>query len=105
MRTGMPAMPFDTLKSPTAFLSNMLPALPADLDLHTYESWWETDGKAISTAVDRSGTPWLKMFDLSGQRIDQIQYPPDYWRMLKHGYRSGVVWRAFSDISLIPAYL
>jgi acyl-CoA dehydrogenase len=98
-------MTFNALASPVAFLRDMLPNLPIERDLQTYESWWETEGKAISAAVDRAGTPWLKMFDLSGQRIDEIQYPPDYWRMLKHGYKSGIVWRAFADVSLIPAYL
>jgi alkylation response protein AidB-like acyl-CoA dehydrogenase len=45
------------------------------------------------------------MFDHSGRRVDEILYPPEYWRMLKQGYRSGVLWRTFEDQSLIPAYL
>jgi acyl-CoA dehydrogenase len=35
----------------------------------------------------------------------KILYPPEYWRMLKHGYQAGVLWRAFEQNSLLPAYL
>jgi alkylation response protein AidB-like acyl-CoA dehydrogenase len=45
------------------------------------------------------------MFDRFGARVDEVLYPPEYWRMLKHGYRSGVLWRVFEQNSLIPSYL
>jgi alkylation response protein AidB-like acyl-CoA dehydrogenase len=45
------------------------------------------------------------MFDTAGKRVDEILYPPEYWRMLKRGYRSGVLWRAFRDQSLLPSFL
>jgi len=49
------------------------------------------------------------MFDQWGARVDEILYPPEYWRMLKHGYRAGVLWRVFDrnseQNSLMPAYL
>jgi acyl-CoA dehydrogenase len=45
------------------------------------------------------------MFDLSGARVDEILYPPEYWHMLRHGYRAGVLWRVFQQNSLFPAYL
>lgn len=63
------------------------------------------EGHAISDAVDRGGTPWLRMFDRLGARVDEILYPPDYWRMLKHGYQSGLIWRGFADKTLLPACL
>jgi len=50
------------------------------------------------------GTPWLRMFDQFGQRIDEILYPPEYWKMLKHGYQAGAIWRAFEEQSMLPAY-
>ncbi len=39
------------------------------------------------------------MFDRFGARVDEILYPPEYWRMLKRGYRAGVLWRVFERIT------
>jgi len=69
------------------------------------EAWWEQEGRAITDAVDRAQTPWVRMFDAEGKRVDEILYSPDYWRMLKRGYRAGVLWRAFKDQSLLPSFL
>ncbi|HHB89981.1 MAG TPA: acyl-CoA dehydrogenase [Anaerolineae bacterium] len=93
------------LHSPTAWLQSQLPAHPLFPTLTAYEQWWEEEGKAISAAVDAHGTPWLRMFDSQGRRIDLIDYPPDYDRMLKQGYRAGHVWRVFEENSLLPFYL
>ena len=49
--------------------------------------------------------PPLRMFDLFGKRVDEILYSPDYWRMLKHGYRTGVIWRVAEENALFPAAL
>jgi len=91
-------MKLDRVLSPVSFmrelLGNQLPLLNV---LRDYETWWEASGRAISTAVDRAGTPWVKMYDALGNRIDELMYPPDYRRMLMHGYTAGVVWRAFTD--------
>jgi acyl-CoA dehydrogenase len=94
----------DVLRSPVQFLQQA--GIRADQDwLREYEGWFEREGQGISDAVDRAGTPWLRMFDRWGVRVDEILYPPEYWRMLKHGYRAGVLWRVFEQNSLIPAYL
>ena len=98
-------MKLESLHSPSVFLGDVFPNFPHDDALREYESWWEREGKAISTATDRARAPWLRMFDTKGQRVDEILYAPEYWRMLKQGYRSGVLWRSFEDQSLIPAYL
>lgn len=98
-------MELATLKSPSAFLKFYLGDLPLDPTLREYEKWWEAEGKAISATVDRGGTPWLKMFDPMGRRIDEILYPTAYWKMLNKGYETGSVWRVFESESLIPAYL
>jgi acyl-CoA dehydrogenase len=98
-------MDTESLKSPSGFLKLMLGDLPDEPAFRDYETWWETEGKAISTSVDRAGTPWLRMFDVIGKRIDEILYPPAYWMMLKKGYQAGAVWRAFEGGSLVPAYL
>ncbi len=98
-------MDIESLRSPTAFLTRVLSGFPHKEALLEYESWWEREGKAISEATDRARTPWLRMFDEHGRRVDDILYPPEYRRMLNQGYRSGVLWRAFEDKSLIPAYL
>ena len=93
-------MEVDVLRSPVRFLQQMLGALPHERALREYESWWETEGKAISDATDRAGTPWLRMFDRGGRRVDEVLFAPEYWRALRQGYKAGVVWRAFEDQSL-----
>ena len=96
---------FDILRSPLRFLEEALAELPLQETLRAGEAWWLREGKAISDAVDRAGTPWLQMFDRNGTRIDQPLFPPEYGRMLKRGYREGMVWRAFEEESLISTYL
>ncbi len=72
------------LCSPVQFLQQV--GIFADQDwLRAYEAWFGREGQGISDAVDRAGTPWLRMFDRLGARVDEILYPPEYWRMLKHG--------------------
>ncbi len=94
-------MNLDLLLSPTAFWETYTGrALPDDL--RVYDQWMDQHGRAISAAVDRAGTPWIKQFDAFGSRIDEIQFPPEYWTMLKQGYQAGAVWRAAE--SLIGAY-
>ncbi len=98
-------MTFDLLPSPVTFLKSMLAGLPGEPALRDYEAWWESEGQAISDATDRAGTPWLRMFDRFGRRVDEVLYPPDYRRMLIKGYQMGAVWRAFEGNSLVPSYL
>ncbi len=98
-------MTLELISSPLAFLRGRLGTIPDEDALADYEAWWEDEGKAISYAVDRAGTPWLRMHDPYGARVDVIEYPPDYWRMLRQGYKAGVVWRAFEADSLVPSYL
>ncbi|MGC2448105.1 MAG: acyl-CoA dehydrogenase family protein, partial [Candidatus Sulfotelmatobacter sp.] len=94
----------DVLRSPVQFLQQT-GVCTGENWLREYEAWFEREGQDVSDAVDRAGTPWLRMFDRFGARVDEILYPPEYWRMLKHGYRAGVLWRVFEQNSLIPAYL
>lgn len=98
-------MNFDTPRLPVSFLKQMLHEIPCEKALREYETWWETAGKPISESVDRLGTPWLKMFDRFGQRLDEVLYPPDYWKMLRQGYQTGIIWRAFEEKSLRSPYL
>jgi acyl-CoA dehydrogenase len=97
-------MQFDFVRSPSAFLRESLGPTACDSALQEYEAWWEREGRAISDAVDRSGTPWVRMFDAAGRRVDEILYPPEYRAMLLQGYRAGVIWRAFKDDSLLPSF-
>jgi alkylation response protein AidB-like acyl-CoA dehydrogenase len=96
---------FQELDSPLRFLESTQSDFHAPRWLEEYESWWRRDGQAISNAVDCAGTPWLRMFDRSGNRVDDILYSPEYWRMLKQGYRSGLLWRIPDENSLFPAGL
>jgi alkylation response protein AidB-like acyl-CoA dehydrogenase len=97
-------MDFQSLKSPLAFLGELVPDSQL-ASLKDYESWWLTEGTAISEAVDRAGTPWLRMFDQFGKRTDEILFPPDYWKMLRRGYEAGAIWKAFEGDSLRMHYL
>ena len=94
----------DTLRFPSGFLQSRLPQIQHLDLLEAEQQWWKTEGAAVSGAIDRAATPWLRMFDKSGKRADEILYPCEYQKILRSGYRSGVVWRAFEEKSLIPAY-
>jgi len=98
-------MAINTLGSSVSFLKRMLGAVACEQTLRAYEAFWETEGKPISETVDRAGTPWLRMFDRFGKRVDEILFPPEYWKLLRRGYRDGIVWRAFDEKSLISSYL
>jgi Adaptive response protein AidB N-terminal domain len=98
-------MQSDSVHSPCSWLNHMVGITAHDSLLQEYESWWQQVGYAISDGVDRSGTPWLRMFDTTGMRVDEILYSPEYWRMLRKGYGLGVVWRAFKEESLLPSLL
>jgi len=96
---------FEILQSPLQFLEFTLSNVRLPDWLDQYQGWWEKDGQSISDATDCAGTPWLRMFDLSGARVDEILYPPEYWRMLRHGYQSGLIWRVSEENSIMPAGL
>ncbi len=96
---------FNALHSPLSFLQSRLKDIPHRDVLDAEEAWWKSEGVAISDAIDRAGTPWLRMFDRLGKRVDEILYPREYQTILRRGYRSGVVWRALEEKSVIPAYL
>lgn len=98
-------MSLQKLESPLRFLHSVQPELGVAEWLHEYAAWWRNEGQAISDAVDRAGTPWLRMFDSGGKRVDQILYSPDYWRMLKTGYRAGLLWRVVEEKALLSTAL
>jgi acyl-CoA dehydrogenase len=98
-------MNLQSLTSPLTFLGSLIDDEPQLDALKEYEAWWKAEGVIISEAVDRAGTPWLRMFDQFGKRVDEILFPPEYWKMLKRGYRAGVIWRPFEDNSLRMHYL
>jgi alkylation response protein AidB-like acyl-CoA dehydrogenase len=96
---------FHELRSPIPFLQSIHSDFHAPSWLQEYEAWWQTEGQNISDAVDRAGTPWLRMFDRSGHRVDEILYSPEYWRMLKHGCKIGTLWRSIEENTLLPTGL
>jgi len=95
----------EELRSPLRFLESTLSDFCPPDWLQQYENWWEKEGQNISDLTDRVGTPWLRMFDLSGTRVDEILYSPEYWRMLKHGYQTGLLWRLAEENAVFPAAL
>jgi alkylation response protein AidB-like acyl-CoA dehydrogenase len=94
----------DAPRSPVSFLQSRLSVVQHLDVLEAEQAWWKAEGVAISGAIDRAGTPWLRMFDQYGKRVDEILYPREYQTILRKGYRSGVVWRALEEKSLIPTY-
>lgn len=93
------AKPLDYLKSRVSLSGE------EEAYLTAYEAWWFEEGEAISRAVDRMRTPWLRMFNERGERVDEIQYPPEYWEMLYYGYEAGHIWRVFEEKRLRPFFL
>lgn len=91
------------LSSPTNYLAQHERLSNADA-MRAYELWWEQTGKRISVAIDRAGTPPLKMFDRFGTRIDEIGFPHEYYDMLHRGYNAGVIWRILNEKSLLSSY-
>lgn len=95
----------NVLRSPLGFLQSELKNITHRDVLEAEQDWWKSEGIPVSEAIDRGGTPWLRMFDRGGKRVDEILYPREYQTILKRGYRSGVIWRALEEKSLIPTYL
>jgi acyl-CoA dehydrogenase len=95
----------DAIRSPLGFLRSRLSDIPNCELLDSEERWWSAEGIAVSDAVDRAGTPWLRLFDRFGKRVDEVLYPREYQTILTRGYRSGVVWRALEEKSLLSTYL
>lgn len=98
------AMTFQHIDKPVEFMQYLSGELPYGDELAAYQSYWFESGQAVSDAVDRMGTPWLQMFDDVGKRIDTIQFPPEYWKALRSGYKAGSVWRCFDEQSVVPFY-
>jgi acyl-CoA dehydrogenase len=95
---------FNTIRFPLNFLqSRLIPIQYLDV-LDAEQQWWTSTGAAISEEIDRAGTPWVRMFDRFGKRTDEVLYAPEYLTVLRRGYRSGVVWRALEEQSLIATY-
>ena len=94
----------DTLRFPVSFLQSRLPSISSRDVLEAEQQWWRSEGVAVGGAIDRAATPWLRVFDKSGTRTDEILYPREYQTMLRRGYRAGVIWRAFEEKSLLPTY-
>src|SRR5258708_15983973 len=95
----------NALRSPLSFLQSRLQDIHHRDVLAEEETRWKSEGVAISDAIDRAGTPWLRMFDRLGKRVDEILYPREYQMILRRGYRAGVVWRALEEKSLLSTYL
>src|SRR5258708_18109774 len=93
------------LRSPLSFLQSRLKDLPHRDLLAAEETWWKSEGLAISDAIDRAGTPWLRMFDRLGKRVDEILYPREYQTILRRGYPAGEVWRALGKKTTNPTHL
>jgi len=95
---------FDPLRFPLSFLQNRLTEIPHHALLEAEQQWWKSEGVPISNNIDRDGTPWVRMFDHFGKRVDEILYPAEYQTILRRGYRAGTVWRALEEKSLVATY-
>jgi acyl-CoA dehydrogenase len=76
----------DILRLPLNLLKTNLPAI-LHLDmLESEQQWWASAALPISEAVDRAGTPWVRMYDRFGKRVDEILFIPEYLTMLRRGF-------------------
>ncbi|GBC93740.1 Putative acyl-CoA dehydrogenase AidB [bacterium HR15] len=85
------------MNHPIAFLEMQLGKLPCADTLRNYYAWWETTGSALSDTVDRAGTPWLRMYNRQGERIDEIVMPAGYRELVLQAYQHGIVWRVLEE--------
>ncbi|MCS7066128.1 MAG: acyl-CoA dehydrogenase family protein, partial [Fimbriimonadales bacterium] len=85
------------MDNPIAFLEAQLREPPCVQTLHEYHAWWETVGRALSDTIDRAGTPWLRLYNRQGERIDEVVMPAGYRELVLQAYRHGVVWRALEE--------
>jgi alkylation response protein AidB-like acyl-CoA dehydrogenase len=92
------------LPSPVRFLEGRLGQLRNPEALSRYEAYFEERGKGISEAVDRAGTPPLRMFDRFGKRIDEVVFPPEYRELVTKGYEAGVVFKAVEEGDIAASY-
>lgn len=92
------------MESPVAFLTERLQHLPHLETLREYESWWELQGREISTTVDRAGTPWIRQFDRWGRRVDEVAMPAGYRALVTKAYMLGVVWRVVEENDLATSF-
>lgn len=104
MSQGHAISQYAEYSTPSRFLQEKLGETPIRVALQAYDAWWAREGAAISEAHDRARTPWLRMFDKFGARVDEVQCAPSYWKMLYEGYKAGVVWRAFKEETLLGPF-
>jgi acyl-CoA dehydrogenase len=91
-------------RSPLEFLLDRIVESDLIPVLQSLESFWEAEGAAISATIDRWRTPWLRMFNARGERVDEILYPPSYRRALLTGYQAGIISRVFETQSVTPFF-
>lgn len=96
---------FDRLGDPFFLLPASRVGSSWPLWLTEYARWLDSEGQSLTDGVDRAGTPWLRMFDCFGKRIDELCMHPGARRMLVEGCRAGILWRSFEEHSLLPALL
>jgi acyl-CoA dehydrogenase len=97
----------NALRSPMSFLRSELKNIPHRDVLEAEQDWWKSEGIPVSEAIDRGGTPWLRMFDRGGKRVDEILYPREYQTILKRGYRfrtPSCAWPSASGLSNSPCF-
>ena len=109
VETGGLESVIDCLHSPSSFLEKFLGKDEISRflmveELEDYDMWWQEKGESFSESVDKSKTPWLKMYDESGKRIDKIEYISEYWELLYEGYKRGIVDKVFEKGSVKPFY-
>ncbi len=89
---------------PEGIPDEFLGGIPAASEMDTWRRWWEARGAELSAAVDRAGTPWLRMYDRTGARVDTVCMPGGYRELLQRGYAAGIISRVFEHDSLLPFY-
>ena len=76
----------------------------SEAELTDYFDWWCQEGRWLSHAIDRAGTPWIRMYDEVGNRIDRVEMPGGYEKLLRSGYRRGVIDQVFVAESIRPFF-
>ncbi len=64
------------------------------------QNFFKKTGARLSEEVDKYKTPWLKRYNEVGIRIDHVEYPSCYYKLLKEGYEKGILWKFLEEKTL-----
>jgi len=89
----------NALRSPVSFLQDRLQHIHHRDVLEAEETWWKSEGVAISDAIDRAETPWLRHVPIDLKHLDETCPARDMGRKLvRASFRSDLTLHMLSSL-------